>query len=180
MLKKLTKFGNSNALVLDKTILSLLGLKDGSFVQMEIHGDVLKIRSPKSLSSKDRITTEWAAITDGWPEELKNQRTTLYDSFGLNPDNLPDNRGDEFEAQRHAFKEYWQSEKARNLMQDLHKNKELVTIQTRLVSEQIKNKLPPEEFSKLWLEEVKKHDINLHARMLEERDALAKIAEKYQ
>jgi len=37
MIKQLTKVGNSNALILDKAILELVGLEEGSEVQLTVH-----------------------------------------------------------------------------------------------------------------------------------------------
>jgi len=43
MLKKLVKYGNSNALVLDKAILELMGLTEGDVVKLKINNDTLVI-----------------------------------------------------------------------------------------------------------------------------------------
>ena len=54
MLKKLVKYGNSNALVLDKTILALLDLEEGSLVKMTIQGNQLMITAAKDVDVKDK------------------------------------------------------------------------------------------------------------------------------
>lgn len=41
MIKQIRKVGNSNALVLDKPILELLGLQEGSHVQLTVQDGVL-------------------------------------------------------------------------------------------------------------------------------------------
>ena len=43
MIKQLQKVGNSNAIILDKAILELLGLEEGSKVQLYVHNGSLII-----------------------------------------------------------------------------------------------------------------------------------------
>ena len=59
MIKQLRKVGNSNALILDKPILELLGLEEDGQVQLTIQGGNLivtparpKLVSPEELSDK--------------------------------------------------------------------------------------------------------------------------------
>lgn len=52
MLKKLVKYGNSNALVIDKAILELLNIEEGSVVKIKTDGkDII-------ISPQEKITTE--------------------------------------------------------------------------------------------------------------------------
>lgn len=44
MIKKLVQHGNSSALILDKTILQLLGADSNSSLEMIVEGNVLKIQ----------------------------------------------------------------------------------------------------------------------------------------
>ena len=53
MIKKLTRTGNSVALVLDKPILEELGLDEGSEVEVSTNGQVL-VMTPKPDSSRRR------------------------------------------------------------------------------------------------------------------------------
>ena len=43
MIKQLQKVGNSNAIILDKAILELLGLEEGAKVQLSVHNGSLII-----------------------------------------------------------------------------------------------------------------------------------------
>ena len=59
MIKKLCKVGNSNALILDKPILELLGLEEGGEVQLTIQDGILVVTparpqlvSPAEMSKK--------------------------------------------------------------------------------------------------------------------------------
>ena len=54
----LVKYGNSNALVLDKTILALLDLEEGSLVKMTIQGNQLMITAAKDVDVKDNIISD--------------------------------------------------------------------------------------------------------------------------
>ena len=55
MIKQLRKVGNSNALILDKPILELLGLEEGGQVQLTIQDGNLIVTpaNPKLVSSDD-------------------------------------------------------------------------------------------------------------------------------
>lgn len=48
MIKNLTPIGNSEGLILDKTLLGLLGLERGGAVEIQIEGDTMTVRrAPK-------------------------------------------------------------------------------------------------------------------------------------
>ena len=55
MIKQLRKVGNSNALILDKPILELLGLEDGGQVQLTIHDGSLIVTParPRLVSAEE-------------------------------------------------------------------------------------------------------------------------------
>lgn len=55
MLKKLVKYGNSNALVFDKAILELLNIKEGSIVKISTDGRTLTI-TPQDSESKNTVS----------------------------------------------------------------------------------------------------------------------------
>lgn len=67
MIKQLRKVGNSNALLLDKPILEMLGLQEGSKVQLTIDGGSLivtpvapEVVSPEKFEAcLNRVMTEW-------------------------------------------------------------------------------------------------------------------------
>ncbi|UCD83650.1 MAG: AbrB/MazE/SpoVT family DNA-binding domain-containing protein [Deltaproteobacteria bacterium] len=66
MIKQLRKVGNSNALILDRAILELLGLEEGGEVQLKVHNGSLIITptQPKPVDKKrfeeclSRVVTE--------------------------------------------------------------------------------------------------------------------------
>lgn len=55
MLKKLVKYGNSNALILDRAIMDLLNIKEGSVVKLQTDGKSLII-SPAETEKTSNIT----------------------------------------------------------------------------------------------------------------------------
>ena len=54
MIKQLSKVGNSNALILDRAILELLGLEEGGEVQLTVHNGSLIITpaNPKPVDKE--------------------------------------------------------------------------------------------------------------------------------
>ena len=69
MKKKLTRTGNSVALVLDKPLLEQLGLAESSEVGLSTNGDVLvvtpirdAIREKKFRKSAEKIATKYAGL----------------------------------------------------------------------------------------------------------------------
>lgn len=55
MLKKLVKYGNSNALVLDRSILALLNIDEGSVVKLRIEGNTLIIKAEETVKPTDSM-----------------------------------------------------------------------------------------------------------------------------
>mgnify|MGYP000288822176 CR=1 FL=1 len=55
MLKKIVKYGNSNALILDKALLELLEIEEGSVVKIKTDGKSLII-TPQEKASEDKIS----------------------------------------------------------------------------------------------------------------------------
>ena len=55
MLKKLVKYGNSNALILDRSILALLNINEGSVLKLRIEGDTLIIKAEKAPKPTDSL-----------------------------------------------------------------------------------------------------------------------------
>ena len=78
MLKKLVKYGNSSALILDKTILALLGLEEGAAVKMTIHGNQLVIASPKDIDVKDKFKLDVLSTYDALPENEKEMNESFF------------------------------------------------------------------------------------------------------
>jgi antitoxin MazE len=69
MKKKLTRTGNSVALVLDRPLLEELGLDDSSEVEISTNGDVLVMtpvrvadREQQFRKSAEKITTKYAGL----------------------------------------------------------------------------------------------------------------------
>ncbi|MCK4265220.1 AbrB/MazE/SpoVT family DNA-binding domain-containing protein [Candidatus Babeliales bacterium] len=58
MLKKLVKYGNSNALVFDRAILELLNISEGSILKLRIEGDVLIIKASEKAKPTDSIVLD--------------------------------------------------------------------------------------------------------------------------
>ena len=58
MLKKLVKYGNSNALVLDRSILALLNIGEGSVLKLRIEGDALIIKAAETVKATDSLMLE--------------------------------------------------------------------------------------------------------------------------
>ena len=64
MIKKLVKYGNSHALVLDRSILALLDISEGSVVKLRIEGDALIVRAEKNVKPTDVLMAEVDSIDE--------------------------------------------------------------------------------------------------------------------
>ena len=76
MLKKLVKYGNSNALVLDKAILELLEIAEGSLVKIKTDGKAIIITAHQSLAAQETITpivTHNEVLKEASMEEMLKQ-----------------------------------------------------------------------------------------------------------
>jgi antitoxin MazE len=61
MIKKLTPIGNSEGLILDKTLLGLLNLESGDDVELQIEGQTLMVRRASKEALAGRATRFTAA-----------------------------------------------------------------------------------------------------------------------
>ncbi len=88
MLKKLVRYGNSNALVLDKAILELLNIAEGSVVKISTDGRSIILtphQEPVSVKVIETVTSNDALLAAGVQEAMQNnyknlsaeQKTTL-------------------------------------------------------------------------------------------------------
>jgi antitoxin component of MazEF toxin-antitoxin module len=64
MLKKLVKYGNSNALILDRAILELLNISEGSVVKLHTDGKSLIITPEKTVAQEEISMTGTEIIQD--------------------------------------------------------------------------------------------------------------------
>lgn len=73
MLKKLVRYGNSNALVLDKAILELLNIAEGSVVKISTDGRsiILTPHQPTELPINETLTSTEALLMAGVKESMK-------------------------------------------------------------------------------------------------------------
>ena len=65
MLKKLVKYGNSYALVLDRSILGLLNLEDGATVKLRVEGDSLIVKGEKPAKAVHQLKAELESVYEG-------------------------------------------------------------------------------------------------------------------
>lgn len=75
MLKKLIKYGNSQALLLNRSILGLLGIDDGDTVKLRVEGDVLLIT--KGVDGSTGKPEVKAALEDEIKKEEKSHKQFL-------------------------------------------------------------------------------------------------------
>jgi len=72
MLKKLTKYGNSHVLVLDRAILELLNIKEGSVVKLRTDGKSL-IMTPAESDSVEKVSMTYMERMAEFGEENKKK-----------------------------------------------------------------------------------------------------------
>jgi antitoxin MazE len=73
VIKNLTPIGNSEGIILDKTLLGLLGLKRGSAVEIQIEGETMTVRR----ASKQAIERRTARFNEARKHVLANHGGTL-------------------------------------------------------------------------------------------------------
>lgn len=64
MLKKLVKYGNSHALILDRSIMALLEIEEGAVVKLRIEGNALIVRAEKNIQPTDALMTEMESMEE--------------------------------------------------------------------------------------------------------------------
>jgi antitoxin component of MazEF toxin-antitoxin module len=68
MRKTLSQVGNSRALILDRTMLDLLGVGERGEVELQIQGDTLLVRPAASTARRERLATIGAEILDRYQD----------------------------------------------------------------------------------------------------------------
>ena len=176
MLKKLVKYGNSNALILDKTILSLLELEEGSLVKMKIHGNVLTITPANDVTHIDKVRTETSSYLDTFPAEKKD----LYESFmqkAISEKWDSTAHPEQYEEQKSAFSDYFQEQQMniKALSKDFSKYPQIEKIQDNLMKKYVETTICMEEYSALFMEEVKKIDRNLYEKLKKTQASISSV-----
>jgi len=67
-IKKLTKVGNSQAIVLDKTILAQMGLSEADEVQITLHGQQLVVTPVRPRIPDERLRESLDRVLDEYDE----------------------------------------------------------------------------------------------------------------
>ena len=168
MLKKLVKYGNSSALILDKTILALLGLEEGAAVKMTIHGNQLVIASPKDIDVKDKFKLDVLSTYDALPENEKEMNESFFNkTFKDMP--FGDLTLDQYEKQKNDIKKFFQKDEIVSTMNEITNNPIIRKISEDLMQQYEEKKIDMNDYQKLYQEEIKKidHDLYLKIKAME-------------
>lgn len=77
MLKKLVKYGNSNALILDRAILELLNISEGAIVKLHTDGKSLVITPHDPAQAKDLSMEGMEMLQHSVESEVKRQTESI-------------------------------------------------------------------------------------------------------
>ena len=177
MLKKLVKYGNSNALVLDKTILALLDLEEGSLVKMTIQGNQLMITAAKDVDVKDKFKLDILSTWDSKSEDEKEQGWALLNKT-LQEISFGDLTLDQYEKQKSDFEEYFQKEEVVSTMNEITNNPKVREISEALMKQYNEKKIDMNDYQKLYYEEIKKIDYDLYLKIKAMNAGIANVSKK--
>jgi antitoxin component of MazEF toxin-antitoxin module len=177
MLKKLVKYGNSNALVLDKTILALLDLEEGSLVKMTIQGNQLMITAAKDVDVKDKFKLDILSTFDSKSEDEKDQGWALLNKT-LQEISFGDLTLDQYEKQKSDFEEYFQKEEVASTMNEITNNPKVREISEALMKQYNEKKIDLNDYRKLYHEEIKKIDYDLYLKIKAMNAGIANVSKK--
>ena len=177
MLKKLVKYGNSNALVLDKTILALLDLEEGSLVKMTIQGNQLMITAAKDVDVKDKFKLDYLSTFDSKSEDEKDQGEALLNKT-LQEISFGDLTLDQYEKQKSDFEEYFQKEEVASTMNEITNNPKVREISEALMKQYLEKKIDLNDYRKLYHEEIKKIDYDLYLKIKAMNAGIANVSKK--
>lgn len=177
MLKKLVKYGNSNALVLDKTILALLDLEEGSLVKMTIQGNQLMITAAKDVDVKDKFKLDYLSMLDSKSEDEKDQGEALLNKT-LQEISFGDLTLDQYEKQKSDFEEYFQKEEVASTMNEITNNPKVREISEALMKQYLEKKIDLNDYRKLYHEEIKKIDYDLYLKIKAMNAGIANVSKK--
>jgi len=84
MLKKLVKYGNSNALILDRSILALLNIGEDSVLKLRIEGDTLIIKAEKAVKPTDSLMLD----VENMHHRMRSTSATTNPAIGIAEENM--------------------------------------------------------------------------------------------
>ena len=130
----MVKYGNSNVLVLDKTILALLDLEEGSLVKMTIQGNQLVITAAKDVGVKDKFKSDVLSMFDSKSEDEKDQGEAFVNKT-LQEISFGDLTLDQYEKQKSDFEEHSQKEEVVSTMNEITNNPKVREISEALMKQ---------------------------------------------
>jgi antitoxin component of MazEF toxin-antitoxin module len=71
MIKTLSKVGNSQALILDKTLLELIGVSERGEVELQVQGDTLLIRPAGDRARRAELTRLGNGLMDRFQDAFE-------------------------------------------------------------------------------------------------------------
>ncbi len=71
MIKTLSKVGNSQALILDKTLLELIGVGERGEVELQVQGDTLLIRPANGAARREELERSHSALMSRFGETYR-------------------------------------------------------------------------------------------------------------
>ena len=177
MLKKLVKYGNSNALILDKTILALLGLEEGAPVKMTIHGNQLVITSAKDMEVKDKFKLDILSSYDSKSEDEKDQAELLVNKM-LQENRIGDLTLDQYEKQKNDVEKFFQKEEIVSTMNEITNNPKIRKMSEDLMKQYEEKKIDMKDYLKLYHEEIKKIDHDLYLKIKAMNEGLSEVSKE--
>ena len=177
MLKKLVKYGNSNALILDKTILALLGLEEGAPVKMTIHGNQLVITSAKDMEVKDKFKLDILSRYDSKSEDEKDQAELLVNKM-LQENRIGDLTLDQYEKQKNDVEKFFQKEEIVSTMNEITNNPKIRKMSEDLMKQYEEKKIDMKDYLKLYHEEIKKIDHDLYLKIKAMNEGLSEVSKE--
>jgi len=200
MLKKLAKYGNSSALVLDKAILELLGIEEGSVVRIKTDG-VSIIITPHDKAAVEKISETYTAeqaqteamvknffkgfkkIESAQQAHLEKELIALFEKQKALSSKLFQRQDYMEELQKiNTQKSGSDSRDAQALIQAINELKanyspELVKVEQEIATFEVRNKLSPQKLSKGTIES-KYHELSEDQKDQMLKD-FAAVHEKY-
>lgn len=172
MLKKLSKYGNSTTLVIDKAILELLGMEESSMVKLQTDGKSLII-TPVASVGKDKVSYSSDEAMNCAKEAFKNEMTQNWEKKSA------EKKAEIVEKMPEMSKEFTKVfDKYKDV---LHKSSHDLTINKEFQEavEQLAQKYDPVAQSALYLQEFQKLNASFFPEMAELTKEIEAISQKY-
>ena len=156
--------------------MSLLELEEGALLKLKVYDNKLVITAAKDISLKDKFETDALSNMDNLPEKEQEIQQKIVNKISNN-ENLGDLTAEQYDESKKKFETFFQNSDTQNTMKELLSNPVMQNINKKLCEKLANDEISMDEFQQIYLDELKKLDLDLYNRLKGMQGKASDIAE---